>query len=424
MAKKAKHKHEAYLNGNRFEDLVPDEALRRKMMLHLMDGKSILSPGSPFTELLQQTINDILEAEMEVFQEDEAAALRVNKRNGFTPKTVRSSVGDLHIHTPRDRNSDFSPGLIGKRVEQLHTGMDEQILAFYAQGNSIEDIRRLLQKLYQVEISAAKISAITDQIIPSVNAWSSRQLKSAYVVVYLDAMVFNVRSEGKYSSCASYTCYGVDCHGQRDILGFYFTDNEGSTAWGRVLEDLKSRGVEDILIVCIDGLKGFTAAIKEVYPQAIVQRCMVHVVRNVTRFVDDKDRKALHAQLRKVYKAKTVGEAEMQWIEFKANWQKKYPKLIKDWEEIWPELTSYFNFGENLRRMVYTTNPVEAVHRVIRKLIKGKAAWSSQVALTKQLYLSLMQNEKSWKRSVYSWHSVERELVSAFGDRFERHLKV
>lgn len=424
MARKAKHKQEAERNGTRFKDLVPDEQLRQKMMLHLMDGKDILSPGSPFAELLQQSVNDILEAEMGVFLAQESSDQKLNKRNGYSPKTVRSSVGDLRIHTPRDRNSDFAPELIGKRVEQLHSGMDAQILALYAQGNSIEDIRRLLAKLYQVEISAAKISEITDQIIPAINQWTTRPLKSAYTVVYLDAMVFNVRSEGKYNSCASYTCYGVDCYGQRDVLGFYFTDNEGSIAWGRVLEDLKSRGVEDILIACIDGLTGFTEVIKDVYPLAIVQRCMVHVVRNVTRYVDDKDRRALHTQLRKVYHAKTVSQADAQWKEFKATWESKYPRLIEKWETLWPELTSYFNFGEHLRRMIYTTNPVEAVHRVIRKLIKGKAAWSSQTGLMKQLYLSLMQNEKSWKRSVHAWQSVQRDLTKSFGDRFERHLKV
>jgi len=422
MPRKAKHKLEAQRRGTRFEDLVPDEQLRERMKTHLIEGKDILAPGSPFAELLQQSVNDVLDAEMDVFQAEQLDRHEPNKRNGYTSKTVRSSVGNLKINTPRDRNGQFSPALIGKRVEQLHSGMDSQILAFYAQGNSCEDIKRLLAKLYQVEISAAKISAITDQIIPRINAWTTRRLKPVYSVLYLDAMVFTVRSEGSYKSSASYTCYGVDAHGERDVLGFYFTDNEGAVSWGRVLEDLKDRGVEDILIVCVDGLTGFAAAIKEVFPLALVQRCMVHVVRSVTRFVDDKDRKRLHSDLRKVYQASTVGHADTQWLEFKATWGAKYPRLIKKWEQIWPELTTYFEFGRHLRRMVYTTNPVEAVHRVIRKLVKGKAAWSSQMALTKQLYLSLMQNERSWKRSVFAWQAVQRELIDAFGERYERHL--
>lgn len=232
-----------------------------------------------------------------------------------------------------------------------------------------------------------------------------------------------MRTEGRYGSRASYTCYGIDCEGRRDVLGFYFTESEGATAWGRVLEDLKSRGVEDILICCVDGLKGFAEAIREVYPRAIVQRCVVHVVRRVTRFVDERDRRALHAGLRKVYKATTLAAAEAQWVEFRGAWQGKYPRLIREWEAIWPEVSTYFEFGEHLRRMVYTTNPVEAVHRVLRKLLKGKAAWSSQLGLTKQLYLSLMQNEKSWKRQVRSWTSVQRELIATFGERYERHLR-
>ena len=426
MARKAKHILEAERNGTRLTDLVPDPQLRERMLRHLIDGKDVLAEGSPFAALLQQSVNDILSAEMDAFQAERAAGgegARPSKRNGYTPKTVRSSVGDLAIHTPRDRAGEFEPQLIGKRVERLGSGMDAQILALYAQGNSVEDVRRLLAKLYSVEMSAGAISRITDQLVPQLNAWCSRPLASCYAIVYLDAMVFKVRSDGRYAQSASYTCYGIDAHGQRDILGLYFTDAEGAAAWGRILEDIRSRGVEEVLVFCVDGLAGFTEVIGEVYPAALVQRCVVHAVRAATRFVDERDRKALHAALRAVYTAPTRAAAESRWEEFEAAWAGKYPGLIRSWEAAWPELTVMFDFGAELRRMIYTTNPVEAVHRIVRKLIKGKAAWVSQQALAKQLYASLQQNERSWRRGAYGWKAAQRELAQVFGERFTKYLE-
>lgn len=422
MPRKAQHKLEAEANGTRFEDLVPDAALRSRMMGHLIEGKALMGEGSPFSELLQRAINDVLDAEMDGFQSEQAAAQVANKRNGYTAKTVRSAAGNLAVRTPRDRNGEFAPQLIAKRQEQLHTGLDEQVLALYAQGNSCEDIHRLVTQLYGVELSTAKISQITDQVIPRINAWVGRPLASCYAIVYLDAMVFTVRTDGQYGSRASYTCYGIDAAGQRDILGFYFTEAEGASAWGRILEDVRARGVEDILICCVDGLAGFSEVIGAVFPKATVQRCVVHAVRSATQFVDDKDRKALHAQLRRVYQAPTLAQADAEWIEFAQQWGGKYPGVIKKWEQGWPELQGYFGFGEDLRRMIYTTNPVEAVHRIVRKLVKGKAAWTSELALTKQLYLSLMHNEKSWRRQAYRWTSVQRELARRYGERYLKHL--
>ena len=422
MPREAKHLTDANGRSTRLEDMVPDLGMRQALRTHLISGADVLSEDSPFRALLQASINDVLQAEMAVFQAEEAAAGTANKRNGFTPKTVRSAVGMLDIATPRDRQGNFEPQLIGKRVEQLHTGLDEQVLALYAQGNSVEDVRRLVKRLFCVELSAGAISEITDRVMPRVNAWRSRPLAACYPIVYLDAIFFQVRQDGRYAQRASYTCYGIDVRGQRDILGFYFEGTEGAHAWGRILQDLHDRGVEEILIVCVDGLRGFREAIEAVYPQAITQRCVVHAVRQVTRLVDDKDRRALHAGLRHVYAAATEELAEANWVEFRQTWASKYPRLIRDWEAVWPELVPYFGFGTDLRRMMYTTNPVEGVHRVVRKLVKSKAAWVSEEALVKQLWLSLMHNEKSWKRAALGWKSAQRELAERYGERFTRHL--
>jgi len=229
------------------EDLIPDEDLRKRMKEHLYSKKPLLSEDSVFSELLQVLVNKMLDGEVEDFLDEERACERNNKRNGFTDKQLSSTAGRLSIRTPRDRNSDFEPTLVGKGQRELSSGVDEQILALYAQGNSVEDVRRLLAKLYGLSISAGKISAITDKVLPQIEAWRTRSLKSMYAIVYLDAVHFKVRYEGRYTSRAFYTVYGVDADGRRDLLGLYINENEGSGRWGLVLEDLKRRGVEDIL---------------------------------------------------------------------------------------------------------------------------------------------------------------------------------
>lgn len=403
-------------------DLIPDADLRERMVEHLYSKKALLSEGSVFSELLQGLVNKMLEGEVEDFLNEERASNRTNKRNGYTSKELTSSAGPLSIITPRDRNAAFEPELVGKGQRELSSGVDEQIIALYAQGNSVEDVRRLLAKLYGLSISAGKISAITDKVLPDIQAWRKRRLGSLYAIVYLDAVHFKVRYEGRYSSRAFYTVYGIDAEGRRDLLGLYVNENEGASRWGLVLEDLKERGVEDVLVFCTDDLSGFSEAISEVYPLSVIQKCVVHKVRSSTRFIDDKDSKAVRKGLRTIYTANTREAARTAMEAFTVTWGSKYGRLIASWEQDWEELMAFLDYPKELRRMIYTTNPVEALHRIIRKLIKGKAAWVSDTALIKQIYLSLMHNQKSWKRNAYGWKSIQRDLVQMYGERFSRHL--
>ncbi|MCB0599563.1 MAG: IS256 family transposase [Phaeodactylibacter sp.] len=409
--------------NKKLEELIPDAELRERMEEHLYSKQPLLSEDSVFSELLQALVNKMLEGEVEEFLGEERASERKNKRNGYTEKQLLSAAGPLSIRTPRDRNSDFEPELVGKGQRELSSGVDEQIIALYAQGNSVEDVRRLLSKLYGISISAGKISAITDKVLPELQAWRDRRLRALYAIIYLDAVHFKVRYEGRYSNRAFYTVYGIDAEGHRDLLGLYINESEGASRWGMVLEDLKERGVEDVLVFCTDDLSGFSEAISEVYPLAVIQKCIVHKVRSSTRFVDDKDSKEVRKALRAVYTANSKEAARSAMVSFKVSWEHKYSTLVDSWEKDWEELMAFMDYPKEMRRMIYTTNPVEALHRIIRKLIKGKAAWASDTALVKQIYLSLMHNEKSWKKRAYGWKAIQRALAEMYGERYTRHLE-
>ncbi len=406
-----------------FEELVPEEELRERMKAHLKSRAPLFGEGSVFSELLQSAVNGMLNGEMGDFLAEERAKEKANKRNGYTSKAVRSVAGVLQIQTPRDRQGDFEPEVLAKRERELTSGMDEQILALYAQGNSVEDVRRLVSKIYGISLSAGKISAITDGVLPQIEQWRSRLLHSFYTVIYLDAIHFKIRHEGAYSNRAFYTVYGLDAQGQRDLLGLYIHESEGARAWARVLEDIRKRGVEDVLIFCTDDLKGFSEAIDEVYPLSMVQKCIVHKVRSSTRFCDDKDSKEVRKDLRSVYSSPTRSAAELAMEAFELKWQSKYEGICLTWRKDWDELMAFMDYPAGMRRMIYTTNAVEALHRIVRKLIKGKAAWVSDTALTKQLYLSLMHNEKSWKRPALGWKKIQRELIALHGERVLNHMR-
>ena len=405
------------------KDKMPEEgsSMYKAMQKHLYSKEKLLGEDSPFSELLQEMVNKMLEGEMESFLKEEKKLKKSNKRNGKLPKQVISEVGPLYIETPRDREGDFKPELIEKRQKTLSSGLDEQIIALYAQGNSIEDVRRLLMKIYGVEVSSGKISQITDKVLPVIRDWQSRPLKTFYPIVYLDAIHFKVRYEGKYETRAFYTVYSVDWEGQRDLLGMYIQGSEGASRWSTVLEDLKHRGVEDILVLCTDNLTGFSEVINDIFPSSVVQKCIVHQVRNSLKYVEDRDRKAVVVDLRKIYASATREQAELSLEAFEVKWSKSYGYVVDQWRRNWDELIAFMDFPKEMRRMIYTTNPVEALHRIIRKIIKGKAAWVSDIALTKQIYLSLMHNEKSWRRKAYGWKSIQRDLLKMYQKRIEKH---
>jgi len=406
----------------RVEDLIPDAARRKEVMDRLYKKEPILGEGGIFTDLLQALVNAALEGEMDHTLESETDSPRVNRRNGHTIKTVKSSTGPLTIETPRDREGVHEPMIVKKWSRELDSGIDEAILSLYARGQSIEDVRYQLRQLYGIEVSAGAISAITDRVLPEITQWQTRALSSCYVIVYLDAIHYKVRQDGRIVSKAFYTTYGVDVNGERDILGLYLKESEGARQWGLILEDLKKRGVEDVFFFCIDGLTGFKDVIEEVFPGSIIQRCIVHKIRNSTRFVSNRDIKAVCSDLRTIYTAADRQQAENALLKFSATWDGKYKEISPKWREDWDELMAFMDYRSNIRRMIYTTNPVEAVHRILRKVTKTKGAWSSDNGLLKQIYLTLTHNEKSWKRKAFNWLSIQRELIELFGDRYARFL--
>jgi len=406
----------------RIEDLIPDEEKRKEVLSRLYKGDAILGDGGIFTEMLQTFVNTALEGEMDSSLKENPQSRPGNRRNGHTRKLVRSTAGPMEIHTPRDRLGEHEPILIKKWERDLGSGIDDIILSLYARGQSVEDVRYQLRQMYGLEVSAGVISAVTERVWSEILEWQQRPLASCYTVVYLDAIYYKVRDEGHVVSKAIYTCYGVSVDGQRDILGLYMDKSEGARYWGLILEDLKRRGVEDVFFFCVDGLSGFRDVIEQVFPKSIVQRCIVHMIRTSTRFVSVKDKKAVCVDLRKIYTSANREQAELALESFGQHWDKKYKEIRPKWEESWSELMAFMDYGEHIRRMIYTTNPVESLHRVMRKVTKSKGAWSNDKGLLKQLYLALKHNQKSWKRKAFHWTAIQRELIEKYGERYEKQL--
>lgn len=416
--KKRKHKP-------KIEDLIAGEEKREEIKRRLYAGDPIVGEGGIFTDMLQALVNASLEGEMDdhLQTSKEGSSQSDNRRNGYTNKKVNSRVGSFQVNTPRDRKGDYDPQLIGKWDRELSSGMDEVILSLYARGQSQADVRQQLRELYGVDVSSGTISAVTDRIWPEITQWQQRPLAACYPVVYLDAIHYKVREEGKVNTKAVYSVYGITAEGQRDVLGLYLYEAEGSRHWGLILEDLRRRGVEEIFYFCVDGLKGFKEVIEHVYPRAHVQRCIVHMVRNSTRYVNYKHLKSVSSDLRKVY---TSSDRQQAWNALEAfgqKWDGTYPEIRKKWEANWDELMHFMDYTEALRRIIYTTNPVEALHRIMRKVTKTKGAWSSDKGLLKQLYMTLMHNQKSWQKKVYKWTAIQRELIEEFGERYEKYLQ-
>lgn len=409
----------------RMEDLIPDPELRKRVTQQLYSAGALFGPDSVFSEMLQAMVNAALTGELDHYMEDQAASddsNNANRRNGHIHKTVRSTAGPLAIATPRDRLGQYEPMLIKKRERALPTGMDEIIISLYARGNSISDIKRQIVQMYGIDLSDGLISSITDQVLEEVTIWQQRPLNDCYAIVYLDAVHYRTRQEGVSASRAIHTVYGINVQGERDILGLYVFDAEGARCWTQVLEDLRRRGVEQVFFFSVDGLKGFKDAIKEIYPTAIVQRCIVHKIRRSVRFVSYRDLKQVCADLKKIYTAANRTIARQSLDVFANKWNNQYPEISKQWLEEWDDLMAFMDFSEPIRRMIYTTNPVEAVHRILRKVTKTKGTWPNDQSLIKQLYLTLKHNETSWNRKAFNWTRIQQELITEFGNAFTKYL--
>lgn len=339
-----------------------------------------------------------------------------NSRNGSRSKTLQCEDGDITIQMPRDRNGDFEPQLIRKEQKRFDE-LDDKIISLYSRGMSTRDMQAQLKELYHVDISATLISNVTNEVIEEVKAWQSRPLDKLYPIVYLDALLIKVREDKRIINKAFYLALGVNLEGQKELLGIWVSQNEGSKFWLNVLTELKNRGLEDIFIACVDGLTGFPEAISTVYPKAQVQLCIVHMVRNSLKYVSWKSRKAVAKDLKAVYGAKTLEEAELALSAFSDKWDAAYPSISKSWLNHWENIIPFFNFPEDIRKAIYTTNAIESLNASLRKVIKNKRVFPSDDAASKLLYLALKNISKKWTMPIRNWKSAMNCFMIMFEER-------
>lgn len=389
----------------------------------LKSGESLTGKDGILTPLIKQIIEASLEGEIDAHLSESKVAEASNRRNGKTSKLLKTGTESFELETPRDRLGTFEPQLVKKRQTILNESLDNKILSLYALGMSYEAIQEHLADMYGLEVSAAKISLISDKLMPVITEWRNRPLESVYPIVFLDAMHFKVRIEGKVSSRAFYSVLGVNNQGRKEILGLYLSENEGSRFWLNVLNDLHARGVEDILIASIDGLKGFPEAIAEVFPQTEIQLCVIHQIRHSLKYVTSKDQKSFMADLKLVYRASSKDLAEHCLLELDEKWGKKYPAVIKSWQTQWERLSQYFNYPEELRRIVYTTNIVEGFHRQVRKYTKNKGAFTSENALLKLIYCACQKILEKWYQPLHNWALIASQLQIFFDGRLNLQLR-
>ena len=394
------------------------EKFEQEAISKLRAGKGLTGPEGALTGMIQRILQAALNGEMD----DHIKEDRPNRKNGHTEKQVQTSMGPVDLEPPRDRNASFQPKIVGKWERRIAPDIENQILSLYGMGNSYEDISSFIEQMYGVKYSTSLLSSVTDRIWEEIDQWRKRPLNSCYALIYLDAIHYKVRDTGRVVTKAIYTAFGVSLEGERDVLGLYIDQAEGARFWGRVLEDIRDRGVEDVLFFSIDGLKGFSDVIQQVFSKSIIQRCIVHMIRTSLRYVSYKDYKPICKDLRTIYTATDEQEAMRALKTFADKWDPKYPEISEKWEANWVELSAFFDFPEDLRRMIYTTNAVEALHRLLRKTTKTKGAMVNDNALIKILYLTLIQNEKTWKRRARNWPKILTTLRREFGERINQYL--
>jgi len=370
--------------------------------------------------LLKGFIEKALDAEMESHLDDYERS-HGNKRNGRGRKTIKSSLGSFEIETPQDRNSSFEPEFIKKRQTILAESLEDKIIGLYGLGMSYRDITSHIREMYDTNISHTILTQITDKIIPEVKAWQNRPLDEVYAIVWLDAMHLKVKEEGRVVTKALYNILGVDLEGHKQILGVYFSESEGANFWLQVLTDLNNRGVQDILISSIDNLKGFAEAIQSIFPKSEVQSCIVHQIRNSLKYISSKDRRVFIKDLQSVYKADTKDIAETELDKLSDKWKVKYPIVISSWRNNWEKLSVYFQYTAPIRKLIYTTNPIEAYHRQIRKVTKTKGAFPNEMSVLKLVYLATMNVEKKWSY-IQSWGLIIQQLAIRFEGRIKLNI--
>lgn len=396
---------------------------QKEITEQLKSGQPLMGKEGVLTPLIKQFLEAALEGEMESHLNECAAENIANRRNGKLKKNLKTPGGNFELETPRDRESSFEPEIVKKRQTVLNESLDQRILSLYATGMSYEAISEHLAELYGLEVSSAKMSQVTDRLLPLITEWRNRPLDSVYPIVFLDAIHFKVREEGKVVAKAVYSVLGVRTDGCKDVLGLYLSESESAHFWLGVLNDLKARGMEDILIASVDGLKGFPEAIAQAFPQTEIQSCVVHQIRNSLRYVVSRDQKEFMRDLKLVYRANSRDLAEKNLNDLEEKWGKKYPIVIKSWRANWDILSNYFRYPEELRRLIYTTNIVEGLHRQIRKYTKNKGSFTSENALLKLLYCACLRIIKKWNQPLQNWALIVSQLDLYFPGRLSLALR-
>lgn len=405
-------------------DLGDLEQFARQAAARLKSGEELGGKDGILAPLIKQIVEASLEGELDAHLAAEKEKGRPNRRNGKAGKRLRTEYGPIDLSTSRDRAGSFEPELVKKREVSLGKGLDDKIISMYSRGMSYDDIRAHLEDLYGLELSKAQLSNITDRVLPLLDEWRTRPLNALYAIVWLDAIHYKVRHEGRIESRAVYCVLGIDQYGMKDLLGLYVSENEGSKFWLSVLTDLQNRGLQDILIACIDNLKGFSEAIQSIFPKTEVQLCVVHQIRNSLRYVTSEDQKPFLKDLKKVYQATNKESAEYHLDELEKSWGKKYPVVILSWRNNWDLLSQYFKYPNQIRRIIYTTNTVEGFNRQLRKNTKSKAVMPSETALLKLLFLVSQNIMTKWTAPIPKWALVVQQLAIQFEGRFKLDLDI
>ena len=402
----------------------PEENARRAKIRELLLSSNISSMDD-IQDLFKETIAEFMENGLEAELDDELGYGRYdyrnkdtdNSRNGHSSKTLRTSYGDVEVAVPRDRKGEFEPQLLKKNQTSVSQDIEEKILSMYAKGMTTGDIETHIQDIYGIEVSDTTISRITDKILPIAKEWQQRPLEAVYAVVFLDAIHYHVRSEGQIVKKAVYIALGVNLDGKKDVLGMWVGENESAKYWATVLNGLKNRGVEDIFIACTDNLTGFSAAIGAVFPKTEIQNCIIHQLRNSSKYVSYKDIKELMADLRSVYAAVDEPAALDALDAFSTKWETKYPKISRSWRENWANLSTYFKYPQEVRRLIYTTNSIEGFNRQLRKVTKTRSVFPTDDSLFKMLYLAMVDITKKWIGRQRDWSMIHAQLSIYFAER-------
>jgi transposase-like protein len=403
--------------------IIPKDELRKLIKKYdLKDTKDI---QNMLKDMFGDAIQEMLEAELEddlgYSRYDYKNKSTTNSRNGYSKKSLKSNYGKTDIKIPRDRDGDFEPKIVKKNQTTLPS-IEDQVLSMYAKGMTTRDIKAHLESLYGIDASPELISRITDKILPLVTEWQSRPLEEVYGVVFMDAIHYKVRSEGRILSKAAYTAIGINLEGMKEVLGIWVGEAESAKFWLSVLNEIKNRGVKDILIISVDGLKGFSDAIAAAYPETEVQKCILHQIRSSTRYISYKDIKAFTRDLKKIYRAATEELALKQLDKLEDIWGKKYPLSIKSWRANWAELATFFKYPKEIRKIIYTTNNVESYHRQLRKVTKSKSIFPNDKALLKMLYLATMDATERWTMRLRDWPLILSQLTIYFKERVSKYV--